>query len=227
MSARRRWRGLLVPAAFAAGGALLVRAAGAATAPGTAPALRHELAEASATVVVRDGGHVELRLQVPWSDVLRRAWQPRAQPVPFLGEVVALAPTVLARRLDDLQRRLAADTRVAGGDETGVPLGRWQWPAPEALRDALQRELMSRVADGSAYEHASRLPATAEAKLPRSPRAVRVRLSALLGPALVTVLQPREQWVAPGAWSVPAPLTAPGSGTLAAPSTPPRPPTVP
>lgn len=174
---------------------------------------RHELAEASATVVVRDGGHVQLRVQVPWSEVLRRAWQPRAEPVRFLGEVVGLPPATLARRVAAVQQRLAAEVRVAGDGAAGVPPERWQWPAPEALRDALQRELMSRVAEGSAFEHASRLPVTAEAKLPRSPRAVRVRLPALLGPALVTVVQPREQWVAPGAWSVPAPLRAPGSDT--------------
>ncbi len=202
----------------AAGGArravmacLLLSAVPATVAIAAGTARRHELAEASATVVVRDGGHVELRLQVPWAEVLRQAWQPRAELVPFLGEVVALPPATLARQVAAVQRRLAAEARVAGADAAGVPLGRWHWPAPEALRRALQRELMSRLAEGAAFEHASRLPVTAEGKLSRSPRSVRLRLPTLLGPVLVTVLQPREQWVAPGGWSAPVVLGPPGA----------------
>lgn len=213
----------------AAGGArralmacLMLWAVPAAVAIAAGTARRHELAEASATVVVRDGGHVELRLQVPWADVLRRAWQPRAELVPFLGEVVALPPATLARRLAAVQRALAAEARVAGDDPAGAPLGRWQWPSPEVLRTALQRELMSRLADGAAFEHASRLAATAEGKLARSPRSVRLRLPMLLGPVLVTVLQPREQWVPPGGWSAPVVL---GPAGAAAPTG--RPPTGP
>lgn len=221
----RRWRCAPLLGAVATAGALAAVGAPAAAAPGAAAdgtVRRHELAEASATLLVRDGGHVELRLQVPWSEVLRRAWKPGADPVAFLGEVTALPPAVLARRLAAVQGTVAAEARVAGDDPAGMSFTRWQWPAPEVLRGALQRELMSRVAEGAGFDHASRLPATAEAKLVRSPQAVRVRLPALLGPALVTVLQPREQWVAPGGWSLPVPLRAPGAAAPGA-----RPPTGP
>lgn len=170
---------------------------------------RHELTAASVTLVVRDGGHVEVRLQVPWAEVLRRAWRPDADRAAFLGEVAAMPAAEFAGRVAVVERALAQEARIAGDEATGVAPTGWRWPAPEALREALKRELMSRLALGADFEHASRLPATADARLARSPRAVRVRLSPLLGPTLVTVVQPREQWVAPGAWSAPTVVRTP------------------
>ena len=162
------------------------------------PVMAHDLADASATLIVRDGGHLQLRLQVPWADVLRAQWMPKASPPEFLAKVVSLPRAEFARDLVRVQATLERDARVVADNGPPVVFARWQWPSAAEVQEALRRELMSRLADGERFEHFSRLPATSEVALGRSPTAVRLRLPTSLGNALVTVYRPAEQWVKAG-----------------------------
>ena len=169
----------------------------------TTPASAHELAETSATLVVRDGGHLDLRLQVPWADVLRAQWMPQASPQLFLAQVVNQPSADFARNLTRVHAALERGARVVADADAPVAFARWQWPAAVEVQQALRRELMSRLADGARFEHFSRLAATADVVLARSPATVRVQLSAALGPTLVTIYHPQEQWVKAGEMSAP------------------------
>lgn len=175
-----------------------------------APAVPHELAQSSATLVLRDGGHAELRLQVPWADLLRAQWMPDVAVTEFLARVTAEPTDVFARRVSQLQSRIARDLTVAPDGGAGRPFTQWHWPHPLELREALRRELMSRLATPSDFEHASRMTVVAEQTLGREPSSVRVQLPALLGPALLTVYRPTEQWLPAGTLSaaIPVPRSA-------------------
>ena len=84
-----------------------------------------------------------------------------------------------------------------------MAFARWQWPTAVEVQEALRRELMSRLADGERFEHLSRLAATSDVVLARSPATVRVQLPPALGPTLVTIYHPQEQWVKAGELSAP------------------------
>ena len=169
----------------------------------TTPASAHELAETSATLVVRDGGHLDLRLQVPWADVLRAQWMPKASPQLFLAQVVNQPNADFARSLARVRAALERGARVVAVADTPVAFARWQWPTAVEVQEALRRELMSRLADGERFEHLSRLAATSDVVLARSPATVRVQLPPALGPTLVTIYHPQEQWVKAGELSAP------------------------
>lgn len=166
----------------------------------------HELKQTSATVVVREGGHVEVRLQVPWADVLHDAWMPQRTMEEFLMQVTAQRADSFARHLGAVQAQISRGVRVLpdGGEARGF--SRWQWPRPRDVQEALRRELMSRMAEPGNFEHASRLLATAELSLGGEPLNIRLRIPAVLGPVLLTVYRPSEQWLAPGALSAPVAL---------------------
>jgi hypothetical protein len=174
-----------------------------------APVTAHELAETSATLIVRDGGHVELRLHIPWSDVLRSRWMPGVPMEEFLVRVTSQPEADFKRDLLRVEADVERDARVVGDGGAPSPLGRWQWPASSAVQGALKRELMSRLVDRDRFEHASRLPVSAEVTLARGPATVSLRLPGVLGPALLTVYRPAEQWLSPGQWSTPVPVAAP------------------
>ena len=169
----------------------------------TTNALAHELAETSATLVVRDGGHLDLRLQVPWADVLRAQWMPRVSAQQFLAQVVNQPNAEFARSLARVQTALERAARVKADADAPVAFARWQWPTAVEVQEALRKELMSRLADRDRFEHLSRLAATADVVLARNPATVRVQLPAVLGPTLVTIYQPMEQWVKAGDMSAP------------------------
>ena len=163
----------------------------------------HELSETSATLVLRDGGHVELRLQVPWAQVLREQWVPGVTMEEFLVRVGNQRPAEFARELTQVENGIERSTRFVIDGGAPAALSNWQWPAAAVVQEALRRELMSRLADGDRFEHASRLPALAEQTVGREPASVRFQLPVALGPALLTVYRPTEQWLKPGEVSAP------------------------
>ena len=161
----------------------------------------HELTESSATIVIRDGGHVELRLQVPWATILQRASMPKVPMQEALARITAQSSADFARELSRVERTIEDGLRLVPNTENGVTFTRWQWPRAEDVRAALKTELMSRLAVGQAFEHASRLPASAQIALGREIATVRLVTPAVLGPTLLTAYHPTEQWIAPGGMS--------------------------
>lgn len=168
-----------------------------------AAATAHELDEAGATITIREGGHLELRLHVPWAQVLQRRLMPRATVEAFLAQAASQPAEAFAREVRAVEAMVERECvlKVAGrGDQ---PFARWTWPTPAEVQAALRRELMSRAVDGASFEHASRMPATAEVRLGRLPAGARVRFPEVMGPVLLTVATPRTGWVSPGQWSSP------------------------
>lgn len=167
------------------------------------PPNRHDLAETGATVVVRDGGHIELRLQVPWADVLHGVWIPAVPLEEFLVRATSRPVAEFARELAKVESDVERGARLVPDGGATARFTRWQWPRANEVQEALRRELMSRLADKANFEHASRLPASAELAVGRELTSVQLQLPVVLGPALLTVYRPAEQWLAPGALSPP------------------------
>lgn len=166
------------------------------------PVSSHELGETSVTLTLRPGGVSELRLVIPYDEVLHRQVMPREPFGAFLVAVSA-APAGQAAATSALQDAIARDTRVLA-DGRPVIVDRWNWPSPAVVRDTLRRALMMRTA--GVHDHPERLVVTAAAHLAATTRQVQIRVPVTLGPALVTVSRPREQWVAAGALSTPIPI---------------------
>lgn len=164
----------------------------------------HELTETSATLVIRDGGHLSLRLQVPWATVLQARLAPGRPAVELLGQLAAEPATTFARRYAAVVALIARDTHALDAQGRSVAFINWQWPKAAEVQEALRRELMARLADPVNFAHDSRLAATAEVTLQsRASGQARLRLPTLLGPALLTVTHPREEWLRGGAPSAP------------------------
>ena len=103
------------------------------------PVMAHDLADASATLIVRDGGHLQLRLQVPWADVLRAQWMPKASPPEFLAKVVSLPRAEFARDLVRVQATLERDARVVADNGPPVVFARRQWPSANSQRSSTDK----------------------------------------------------------------------------------------
>lgn len=162
----------------------------------------HELGESSATLTVRDAGVVELRLAVPYDEVLRRTTMPN-QPRPiFVAAFSSATDASVSSTLTALHDRLRRGTHiVADGHE--VPLTAWQWPDTGAVRTQFRRAAMMTTV--GAHEHMERLTVLARGQVTggASIRQVQVQVPELLGPALVTVLHPDERWLKGGVLSAP------------------------
>jgi hypothetical protein len=189
-------RALLTPAALLLG-ALLSAA--------PTPALAHELEEASVALVIRPDGLVEARLMVPWAVVLQARLAPPLDPVAFLTQLVNQPAAAFATTVRTVERDIERELRL-GDAGRGVAFTRWQWPTPADIQRALREELMSRLADGAAFRHASRLAAQASVR-PSTPAAQsRLIVPAALGPVLLTVTHPLEQLIPRGGVSTSFPL---------------------
>lgn len=162
----------------------------------------HELPGSSATLVVRDGGLVELRLLVPWSDVLRAEWMPKATPESFLGSTANQAEAVFARAFERVTARLGRELVVYANGTRPIGFAHWVWPTAREVQSALRNELMERLAMPTADHHAARLVATADALCGRSLESVELQTAPLLGPMLVTAYRPAESLVRAGARSI-------------------------
>jgi hypothetical protein len=192
--------------------ALPASPAGALTAARPAPLpLRHELEESSVALVVRPDGLLQLRLQLPWGTVLRQRLAPHTDAVAFLATLVNQPSATFARTVATVMASVERDLRLreegtGGGPGASHRFARWQWPAPGTIQAALREELMSRMAEGTAFRHASRLPATAELRLGAGRVRGRLAAPALLGPVLLTVTHPQESFLPAGGESPPIPL---------------------
>jgi hypothetical protein len=167
------------------------------------PIAAHELSEASATLVVRDGGYVQLRLQIPWADVLHTAWMPGRPMQEFLVVATSKSRSDFAKQFATVEQTIQRGTRLVADASAPVAFGRWQGATADEVYDALKRELMSRLADGVRFEHSSRLSVTAEVTTGHEIAAVRLQLPASFGPSLLTVYRPDERWVKSGELSAP------------------------
>ena len=124
----------------------------------------------------------------------------------------------LEKRHATVEQSIQLGTRLVADASAPVAFTRWQWATADEVQDALKRELMSRLADGVRFEHLSRLAVTAEVTTGRDIAAVRLKLPASFGPALLTVYRPEERWVKSGELSSPVNVARrPSSGAARTP----------
>jgi hypothetical protein len=178
--------------------------------PGAHATRRHELEEASVALVVRPDGLVALRLQLPWATVLQRRMAPGEPMTALLARLVNQPPAAFARVVGQVEAQLERELRLLEARDGAPPMERrftrWQWPSAATVQGALREELMSRLAEGAAFRHASRLPATAEVQAGQGRGTARLATPALLGPVLLTVTHPVERFLPAGAVSLAFPL---------------------
>ena len=144
---------------------------------------------------------------IPWSDVLRAHWMPRATPEVFLGTMSSQSPAAFAREFAKVTTRIERELRVVANGSQVLPFGHWRWPAAAEVQATLRTELMARLAAPTSDNHSERLPATADVMCSTTLTGVQLQLAAVLGPVLVTAYRPVEQMVPVGARS---PLVAVG-----------------
>jgi hypothetical protein len=172
----------------------------------------HELQESAVTLVVRDGGALELRVVCTWSRLLMDA--PRAvtnadDRRTALMRLAAEPAAVFASRYDRLRRSLVAGIVARLADGSTRPFASWQWPGAANVQDALRQEMMAEATGGDRNHHASRLMATARLVLGPRAESVSLALPRSLGPVLFTSIRPNEQWLAPAQSSPTVPLRRP------------------
>ena len=103
------------------------------------PISAHELSEASATLVVRDGGYVQLRLQIPWADVLHTAWMPGRPMQEFLVVATSKSRADFAKQFATVEQTIQRGTRLVADASAPVAFGRWQGATADEVYDALKR----------------------------------------------------------------------------------------
>jgi len=172
-------------------------------------ALAHELAEPSITLSVREGGFVGVRVQLPWSAVLRRHFFPDMNAAQALGTLASLPPASFATKLQDAQRDIERTLLVRADGAPPRVLARYVWPSAGEVQQALRTELMERMATPDGSGHAVRFPVSAELQLSSTARTVQVQPPAVFGATMVTLQRPVERMVRGGAMSSPMAIPVP------------------
>lgn len=172
-------------------------------------AVAHELAEPSITLSVREGGFVGVRVQVPWSAVLRRRFFPAMNVAQALGTLASLPSADFATKLQDAQRDIERTLLVRANGAPPRVLARYVWPSAGEVQQALRTEMMERVATTDGSGHAVRFPVSAELQLSSTVRTVQVQPPAVFGATMVTLQRPVERMVRGGAMSSPMAMPVP------------------
>lgn len=160
--------------------------------------LAHELPDASATVIVREGGYVQIRMQVPYADVMNRVMAPQQLSPAFVAAKVNVPAAEFERDVARVNAIIARETALVADGGRPVPLRRWQWPAADQIHQAFRTAMMAAIAAPGRHDHLPRFTVIADGQLAGGIRAVQVRLPVALGAALVTAYHPQERWVTPG-----------------------------
>lgn len=172
-------------------------------------AVAHELAEPSITLSVREGGFVGVRVQLPWSAVLRRRFFPDMNAAQALGTLASLPPASFTSTLQDAQRDIERTLLVRADGGPPRVLARYVWPSAGEVQQALRTEMMERMATPDGSGHAVRFPVSAELQLSSTVRAVQVQPPAVFGATMVTLQRPAERMVRGGAMSSPIAVPLP------------------
>ncbi len=172
-------------------------------------AVAHELGEPSITLSVREGGFVGVRVQVPWSAVLRRRFFADMNAAKALGTLASLPPASFAAKLQEAQRDIERTLLVRADGAPPRVLARYVWPSAGEVQQALRTELMERMATADGSGHAARFLVSAEVQLSSTVRTVQVQPPALFGATMVTLQRPVERMVRGGAMSLPIAVPVP------------------
>ena len=172
-------------------------------------AVAHELGEPSITLSVREGGFVGVRMQVPWSAVLRRRFFPDLNATQALGTLASLPPASFAAKLLDAQRDIERTLLVRADGAPPRGLARYVWPSAGDVQQAVRTEMMERMATPDGSGHAVRFPVSAELQLSSTVRSVQVQPPAVFGATMVTLQRPVERMVRGGVMSSPMAMPVP------------------
>lgn len=165
---------------------------------GLAPALgAHELEGNRATVVLRDGEHVQLSLYVDLAQALAQALAPEQSVSEFLLAAAAMPPEAFADWYHDGVLRLQKDTVVKDADGQRLTVTHWQWPAAEDLRQSLQTWTMEALVAPEAHRHPTVSVVRAEVSR-QAMRGLSLGLPRALGDVLVVWYQPQQQMLEAG-----------------------------
>lgn len=152
----------------------------------------HESPLPSATLVLRDGGHLVLTLRLDLARALHRTLQPESTPMQALSAFAAMEPARFAGLWERATSRWAQECAVLVQGRR-VAAQRWSWPSAQEAQSLVQRQLMPQLA-GTHTDHEWG-QAQAEFTLGTESRDhLQLRLPAALRPLSLTTVRPRQQW---------------------------------
>lgn len=160
---------------------------------GVSPARAHELHESTARVTFR-AGHVEVRLRLDPLSLMDASDPGAGAPVPA-GMLALVDPEAYEAVATEALLRLIAETSLTL-DGRAQPLTLTSRPATGSWASLAQRALMAHEVDPTAPPLQVEL--VLEARLSARPEGATLAFPEVLGPVLVTWLEPDQSYARPG-----------------------------
>lgn len=191
------------PTGFSRRRALHALAAVAATGWAGPPVQAHELQANRLTLVLRDGLHLQLTLQLVFLDALHQSLAPQQPLQAFVLQHAAWSREALSVVLSRTYSLWVQGMRLQPEGQADLRMGRWNWPSAERVSALLQSRAMQLLADPGTHAHPEPVEVRSEAVASKDITGLQVTMPSAFGRVLVVSYRPRQIWVAPGETSAP------------------------
>lgn len=155
----------------------------------------HELEANRATLVLRDGHHVQLSLYIDLGVALARTLAPDQPVSEFILAATAMPPDAFAQLYQQGTARLQHGTVLMRADGEALSLRHWQWPDADSVRQGLQTLTMNALVAADAHGHPPIREVRAEANSTLAVDELILRLPPDLGEVIVVWYQPRQRQI--------------------------------
>lgn len=167
------------------------------------PVQAHELQANRLTLVLRDGLHVQLTLQLELLDALHQSLAPQQPLKAFVLQHAPWSREALSVVLSRTYSLWVQGLRLQPEGQAALRMGRWNWPSAERVSALLQARAMQLLADPGAHAHPEPVEVRSEAVASKEITGLQVTMPPAFGRVLVVSYRPRQVWVAPGETSAP------------------------
>ena len=181
----------------------LAGAAMAASGWAPSPVHAHELQANRLTLVLRDGLHLHLTLQLELLEALHQSLAPQQPLQAFVLQHAPWSRDALSVVLSRTYSLWVQGIRLQPEGQAALRMGRWNWPSVDRVSALLQKRAMQLLADPGAHAHPEPVEVRSEALASKEITELKVTMPQAFGKVLVVSYRPRQVWVAPGEASAP------------------------
>lgn len=169
----------------------------------SSPLQAHELQTNRLTLLLRDGRHLQLTLQLGMLDALHQSLAPQQPLQAFVLQHATWSREALSVVLSRTYSLWVQGMRLQPEGQAALQMGRWNWPSAERVSALLQSRAMQLLADPGAHTHPEPVEVRSETVGSKDITALQVTMPTAFGRVLVVSYRPRQVWVAPGEASAP------------------------